>query len=106
MCKRSCDVQSEAGVQQFGQLVFGYNSANQNLNIVSVEVRKAGSSAFAPASAVQDLAPVAASGAPAYTDYREKHVTVPGLQPGDTLAYHLTRNNHHASRPGPILAGA
>jgi hypothetical protein len=85
------NVLSEAGVQSFGQLVFGYNSGNQKLEVVSVEVRKAGSSTFTAASAVRDLAPLASGGAPAYTDYREKRITVPGLRPGDTLAYHIAR---------------
>ncbi len=85
------NVLSEAGVQQFAQLVFGYNSANQKLEVVSVEVRKAGSSTFTPASAVRDSAPLALGGAPAYANYKEKHVTVPGLRPGDTVNYHISR---------------
>src|SRR6202011_5057459 len=85
------NVLSEAGVQRFGQLVFGYNSSNQKLEVISVEIRKAGNSSFTSASAVRDLAPLASGGAPTYSDYREKHMTVPGLRPGDTLAYHLAR---------------
>jgi hypothetical protein len=85
------NVLSEAGVQPFGQLVFGYNSSNQKLEVISVEVRKPGSSTFTSASAVRDLAPLASGGAPVYADYREKHITVPGLRPGDTLAYHIAR---------------
>ena len=84
-------VLSEAGVQRFGQLVFGYNSSNQKLDVISVEIRKAGNSSFTSASAVRDLAPLASGGAPAYSDYREKHITVPGLRPGDTMAYHISR---------------
>jgi transglutaminase-like putative cysteine protease len=84
------NVLNEEGVQKFGQLVFGYNAVNQKLDVVSVEVRKAGSSTFTAASAVRDVAP-ASSGAPAYTAYREKRVTVPGLRPGDTVAYRISR---------------
>ncbi len=88
-------VQSEAGVQQLGQLVFGYNSANERMAIDSVEVRKAdGSAATAAADAVQDMTSPVARDAPVYTDYRQKHVTVPGLRPGETLAYHITTQIH------------
>ena len=85
------NVLSEAGVQRFGQLVFAYNSSNQKLEVISVEIRKAGSSSFTSASAVRDVAPFGSGGAPAYSDYREKRVTVPGLRPGDTVAYHIAR---------------
>lgn len=34
-------VQSEAGVQQWGQVVLGYNAANERLDIAFVRVRKA-----------------------------------------------------------------
>jgi hypothetical protein len=85
------NVLSESGVQQFSQLVFGYNSDNQKVEVISVAVRKSGSSEFSPASAVRDIAPLAAGGAPAYSAYREKHVSVPGLRPGDTLAYRIAR---------------
>jgi hypothetical protein len=93
------NVLSEAGVQQFAQLVFGYNSVNQKLEVVSVEVRKAGSSTFTPASAVRDLAPLASGGATAYTSYREKHVTVPGLRPGDTVKYRISRTTTIPAAP-------
>jgi len=54
-------VQSEAGVEQLGQLVVGYNSGNESVAIAHVRVRKPdGILITAPESAVQDLtAPVA-----------------------------------------------
>ena len=91
---------TDSGVQQFGQLVFGYNSTNQKINIISVEVRKAGSSAFTPASAVRDFSPIATGGAHLYSEYREKHVTVAGLSPGDTLAYHIATTTTVPIAPG------
>jgi hypothetical protein len=93
-------VLNESGVEQFGQLVFGYNSTNQKIEIVSVEVRKAGSSTFASASAVRDVSPIAAGGAHLYSDYREKRVTVAGLHAGDTLAYHIASITTIPSAPG------
>jgi tetratricopeptide (TPR) repeat protein len=81
-------VQNEAGVRQWGQLVFGYNSANEQIEIPYVRVVKAdGSVVPAGADAVQDLTSPVQRFAPVYTDYREKHVTVPSLRPGDVLEY-------------------
>ena len=54
-------IQSEAGVERFGQLIFGYSSANERLDMDFVRVRKAdGTIVNATASDIQDLtAPVA-----------------------------------------------
>lgn len=79
-------VLSESGVKGFGQLRFGYNSANDRMEIAYVKVIKSdGSVVTAGADAVQDLSGAVQQVAPVYTDYREKHVTVPGLRPGDIL---------------------
>ncbi len=94
-------VQSEAGVQQLGQLVFGYNSSNERMEIGSVEVRKSdGTTISAPPDAVQDMTGPVAREAPMYTDLRQKHVTVPGLRPGETLTYHVTAQLHTPLAPG------
>jgi tetratricopeptide (TPR) repeat protein len=83
-------IQSDAGVESFGQLVFPYSSANEKLDIDQVSVRKSdGSVVSASGSAVQDLTAPISREAPVYTDLRQKHVTVPGLRPGDTLEYHV-----------------
>jgi len=81
-------VQSEAGVRGWGQLRFGYNASNESLEISSVHVLKPdGSAVTAGPDAIQDLAPLVQQIAPVYTDYHEKHVTVPSLRPGDTLEF-------------------
>jgi tetratricopeptide (TPR) repeat protein/transglutaminase-like putative cysteine protease len=81
-------VQTDAGVQQFGQLAFGYNSVNERLEIDYVRVRKSdGSVVTAGPDSVQDLTAPIAREAPVYTDFRQKHITVPGLRPGETLEY-------------------
>jgi Flp pilus assembly protein TadD/transglutaminase-like putative cysteine protease len=83
-------VQSEAGVNRWGQVVVGYNSANEKVEIPYVRVLKAdGSSVTAPPGAVQDLTPPFERVAPVYTDYRQKQVTVPGLRPGEELEYDI-----------------
>ena len=83
-------VQSEAGVQGFGQLIFPYSSGNERLEIENVSVHKPdGTVVTAAASDVQDLTAPISREAPIYTDLRQKHVTVPGLRPGDVLEYHV-----------------
>jgi tetratricopeptide (TPR) repeat protein len=86
-------IQSDAGVERFGQLVFDYSSANEKLDMDYVRVRKAdGAVVNAAVSDVQDLTAPVAREAPVYTDLRQKHVTVPGLRPGDVLEYHMVWN--------------
>jgi len=79
-------IQSESGVQVWGQLRFGYNAANERLEIPYVRVIKPdGSVVTAGPDAIQELTGPIQQIAPVYTDYREKHVTVPALRPGDVL---------------------
>src|SRR5262249_33738580 len=53
-----------------------------------VRVHKADSSTVtAPADAIQDLSIPLEREAPVYTDYRQKHITVPGLRPSEELEY-------------------
>jgi tetratricopeptide (TPR) repeat protein len=94
-------VQSELGVEQYGQLVIGYNSANERLDINYVRVRKAdGSVVTAGPDAVQDLTAPVAREAPVYTDYHQKHVTVPGLRPGEVLEYQFVATTQTPLAPG------
>ena len=88
-------VQSEAGVERLGQLVIGYSSANEKLDMDYVRVRKAdGSVVNAATSDIQDLTAPIAREAPIYTDLRQKHITVPGLRPGDVLEYRMVWTLH------------
>ncbi|HEY3973938.1 MAG TPA: DUF3857 domain-containing protein [Candidatus Sulfotelmatobacter sp.] len=94
-------VQSEAGVQQWGQLQEGYNSANEKVEIPYVRVLKEdGSVVKAGEDAVQDLSAPVEHEAPVYTDYRQKHITVPGLRPGEVLEYDMVTVIHT-----PLAAG-
>src|ERR1700733_4374311 len=94
-------VQSEAGVQQWGQIQVGYNSANERVEIAYVRVIKAdGSIVKAGDDAVQDLSAPVEREAPVYTDYRQKHITVPGLRPGEVLEYDMVTVIHT-----PLAAG-
>jgi tetratricopeptide (TPR) repeat protein len=83
-------IQSEAAIEQFGQLVLPYSSANEQLDIDFIRVKKPdGTVITSTASDVQDLSAPIAREAPVYTDLRQKHITVRGLRPGDTLEYHV-----------------
>jgi tetratricopeptide (TPR) repeat protein len=94
-------IQSQAGIERYGQLVFGYSSATEKLDIDYVRVRKPnGQMVDTPAANAQDFAPEVLESAPMYSDYRERHVTVAGLRPGDVLEYHTT--THIAT---PLAAG-
>src|SRR5260221_3345116 len=94
-------VQSEAGVEQWGQLVWGYNSANERVEVPYVRVLKTdGSSVAAAPDAIQDLSIQLEKEAPVYTDYRQKHITVPGLRPGEELEYDFVTVTQTALAPG------
>src|SRR5580658_10359573 len=81
-------IQSQAGVEEFGQLVFGYSSATEKLEVEYVRVRKSdGQVVVTPESTAQDFAPDVLKEAPMYSDYRQRHISVAALQPGDTLEY-------------------
>src|SRR5690349_15103147 len=88
-------VQSEAGVERLGQLIIGYSSANEKLDMDYVRVRKAdGTVVSAATTDIQDLTAPIAREAPIYTDLRQKHITVPGLRPGDVLEYRMVWTVH------------
>ncbi len=83
-------VQSDAGLQALGELVFGYSEANEKMDVRSVVVHKAdGTNVTAGPDAVKEMTAPIARDAPVYTDYKEKHITVPSLRPGDTLEYSI-----------------
>ena len=82
-------VNSESGVQALGQVKIGYSALSDKLDVNFVRVRKPdGSVVVAQESAIQDLT---TPNAPVYTDYHEKHVSVPSLRPGDVLEYEVVR---------------
>ena len=81
--------QSQAGVQGLGQLIVGYSSLTETLQIDYVRVRKPDGRVVETWLAdAQDFAPEILRQAPMYSDYREKHISVANLQAGDVLEYH------------------
>src|SRR5581483_12229685 len=93
-------IQSDAGVQVFGQLAIPFSSANEKLDIDFVTVhKKDGSTVNATESNIQEMTPPVLQIAPVYTDLKLKEITVPGLRPGDTLEYHITSHIFAAQAP-------
>jgi len=93
-------VQTAAGLNSAGQLVFEYNALDEQVEIRTVRVLKPdGTIVTAGPENVQDLSAPVAREAPMYTDARQKHVTVPGLAVGDVIEYDVVINAK------PLLAG-
>jgi len=81
-------VQSEAGVQQYGLLIFGYDAANEQLAVDYVRVLKPdGSVITTPPEDERDMPSEITRQAPIYSDHREMHIAVKGLAAGDVLEY-------------------
>src|SRR6202044_1171761 len=94
-------VQSDSGVQQLGELVFGYNSGNEQLEVRPVRVRKPdGTIVNAAADSMKEMTASVARDAPMYTDYKEKHITVPSLHTGDTIEYEIVTRTSTSLAPG------
>jgi TonB family protein len=99
--KARIKVQSGMGIEKVGQLIFEYNSANEQLDIVRVQVTKPdGRTVVSGPDAVQDLSAPVALQAPMYSDARQKHVTVAGLSVGDTLEYDVITTTVKPLTPG------
>jgi len=94
-------IQNDAGVQSLSELVFGYNSANEQIDVRSLIVHKAdGTSVTAEPDAAKDKDGPLAKDAPAYAAYKEKHITVPSLHSGDTLEYKIATRTVTPLAPG------
>src|ERR1035437_10317547 len=91
-------VVSESGVQGLGQLKVGYSALSDKLEIVYVRVRKPdGTVINAPESGIQD---VTFPNALMYSDYHEKHISVPSQRPSDVLEYQFVRTIVDPFTPG------
>ena len=94
-------IQSPAGVSALGELDFDYDSSTQRLDLDTLEVLKPGAApVIAGPDAVQDVTGPIGREVPEYSDLRRKAVTPPALEPGDTIAYHLTWTLQHPIAPG------
>jgi tetratricopeptide (TPR) repeat protein len=83
-------VQSDAGVRQYGILRIPYQASVERVEVLDVRVTKPkGSIVASPLDSIQDVTSEMYRDAPLYSDLREKHVPVKGLEPGDTLEYSI-----------------
>lgn len=99
-------VQSAAGVQQYGILPFPYRASVEHVDILSVRVLKPNGSVITTAlDSVQDVTSEIYRQAPIYTDLREKHVPVKGLEPGDILEYSTRLQVDKPLIPGQFWLG-
>jgi tetratricopeptide (TPR) repeat protein len=81
-------IQSDAGVRQYGVLPLPYQASVERIEVQDVRVTNPNGSAVAtPLDSIQDVTSDIYREAPLYSDLREKHVAVKGLEPGDTLEY-------------------
>jgi tetratricopeptide (TPR) repeat protein/transglutaminase-like putative cysteine protease len=91
-------INSDSGVQALGQLKVGYSALSDKLEIAYVRVIKPdGTTITAQESAIQD---VTYPNALMYSDYHEKHISVPSLRPGDVLEYQFVRTIVDPLTPG------
>jgi tetratricopeptide (TPR) repeat protein/transglutaminase-like putative cysteine protease len=97
-------VQTQAGVQELGQLVFGYNSANEKFDIKYLRVSNPDGSGAVNATDAnfQDVPSQIERDAPSYSDYRERHITVPALRAGQVLEYQVVTTTFKPLIPDQI----
>jgi transglutaminase-like putative cysteine protease len=94
-------VQSESAVREFGLLVYPFSTSFENLEVLSVRVRKPdGTVVETPADDIQELDAAVSREAPMYTDEREKHIAVKSLAVGDVLEASVRWTVHDAIAPG------
>jgi tetratricopeptide (TPR) repeat protein len=81
-------MQSDSGVRQYGVLSFPYQSSAGVVEVEDVRVTKTnGTVVVTPLDSIQDVTSEINRVAPLYSDSREKHVVVKGLELGDVLEY-------------------
>lgn len=92
---------TQAAIGQFGQLIFEYAAETERFELDFLRVQKAdGRVVTVEASAMQELTAPVSREALSYTDWRQRHVTVPTLQVGDTLVYRFRLETHTPLVPG------
>jgi len=94
-------IQSQAGVKAAGLLAIPYASAVTTLDLLYVRVIKPDQRIVqTPIENVLDMPSQITQAAPFYSDLKEKHVAVKGLEVGDTLEYAYRAHIYTALDPG------
>jgi tetratricopeptide (TPR) repeat protein len=97
----SVRVQNPAGVREFNELVFSYDSARESISVDYLRIRKSdGSLARSRPAAVIDVAPSIVRETTAYGDVREMRLPLAGLEPGDTIEYRIVTRITASAAPG------
>jgi hypothetical protein len=100
-------IQSDAGVRQYGVITLPYQASDGHLEVQGVRVIKPnGTVVVTDLNSVQDETSEISRQAPTYSDLREKHVPVKGLEPGDELEYSTRLVVDKPLIPGQIFLGA
>ncbi len=102
---RQIDVRVKAntaeGVTELKTLSFDYNALNEKVSLAFLRVTKAnGSVVEAKPDALADAPAPVVKDAPAFTELREAHVTVPAMSPGDMLSYEAVISTVKPAAPG------
>jgi tetratricopeptide (TPR) repeat protein len=94
-------VQSDVGAQQLHELVFGYDSVNEQMDVHVLRVHKEdGTVINGAADAVTEATAPTVRDAPAFSNDTEKHIAVPPLAAGDTLEYEIATRRVFSFAPG------
>jgi tetratricopeptide (TPR) repeat protein len=94
-------VESEGGVHSMGKLVFGYGAENQRVEVLMARaIKKDGTIVEAGSDSIIDVSDPFAGMLNEYTDYRQKHILVPGLRPGDIVEYRVKTIEYQPLAPG------
>jgi tetratricopeptide (TPR) repeat protein len=90
-------IQSDAGLDQWKELVFAYDAANETIDVRGVRILKSnGSTITIGPDSIKDSGASAASNFSAYANCKEKHISIASLTPGDTLEYEIAK---HITKP-------
>jgi tetratricopeptide (TPR) repeat protein len=94
-------IQSDAGLHQFGVLVFAYQKAFETVEVAYVRVHKPdGKTIDTPLTTIQDIDSEITRAAPFYSDFREKHVIVKSLAVGDVVEWQMLTRELKPRVPG------
>ena len=96
-------IQSEAGAQQFRDLVFDYIPSNEQLAVRSATIRKPDGSSvnvLAAPDSTKETTAAATRQFPGYRNFRETHLLAPSLRAGDVLEYDVATRVTKPFAPG------
>jgi tetratricopeptide (TPR) repeat protein/transglutaminase-like putative cysteine protease len=98
-------INDQAGLAQWGTLVFAYMSAIEDVSLRQLVVEKPdGRRVETKDAPLEDVAATGQADEPFVSDWRAKKVAVPALQPGDRLHYDVVMRRSSSLIPGQFWA--